>query len=183
MPTTAPALAQPAAAVPSFDDIYRDHFAFVWRSLRALGVDPTHIDDAVQDTFVVVHRRLPGFEGRSRIQTWLFGIARRVASHQRRSAGRRRSEPLAGEPVARGDTPFDSVSRNEAAELVAAVLDELEEGRRLVLALVEIEQLPVPEVAEMLAINLNTAYSRLRLARRDFEEALRRRRTPWEEER
>ncbi len=165
-----------ATDVPDFEQVYRTSFGFVWRTLRALGVDPAHIDDAVQDTFVVVHRRLAGFEGRSRLETWLFGIARRVASHHRRSAGRRRSEPLPASTPAGGDTPFDVASRNEATELVASLLDELDDDRRMVFALVEIEQLPVPEVAEVLGIKLNTAYSRLRLARRDFEAALARRR-------
>ncbi len=181
MPTTAPALAPTTAAVPAFDDVYRDHFGFVWRSLRALGVAPAHIDDAVQETFLVVHRRLAAFEGRSRLETWLFGIARRIASHHRRSTGRRRSEPLITEPAATSASPFDAASQNEATKLVAAILDELDEDRRVILALVEIEQLPVPEVAEILELNLNTAYSRLRLARRDFEEAVNRRRTPWED--
>ena len=62
-------------ATPSFAQVYDRGFAYVWRTLRALGVDEAHIDDAVQDTFVVVARRLDGFEGRARLETWLFAIA------------------------------------------------------------------------------------------------------------
>jgi RNA polymerase sigma-70 factor (ECF subfamily) len=180
-----PACAGGRSEMLRFEDVYRDSFGFVWRSLRALGVDPAQIDDAVQDTFVVVHRRLSGFEGRSRVETWLFGIARRVASHYRRSATRRRTEPLgsAEPPATEADTPFDLASRTEAGALVLAILDELDEDRRLIFVLVEIEQLTVPEATEILGLNVNTAYSRLRLARRDFEEALQRRRTAWEDPR
>ena len=71
--------------MPSFDQIYAQHFAFVWRVLRTFGVAEAALEDAAQDVFVVVHRRLPEFEGRSAITTWLFAIARRVAgSHRRR---------------------------------------------------------------------------------------------------
>jgi len=72
----------------SFAQIYEEYFAFVWRSLRALGVSRSALDDATQDVFVVVHRRLSDFEGRSSLKTWLFGIACRVAANHRRSRER-----------------------------------------------------------------------------------------------
>jgi RNA polymerase sigma-70 factor (ECF subfamily) len=169
---TAPALAMPADSALTFDDVYAAHVAFVWRIVRALGVPEAALDDAVQDVFVVVHRRLAEFEGRAAITTWLFAIARRVASAQRRKVDR--SEPLAAEPAGRADT-FASVSRAEAAAIVAAILETIDEDQRVVFALVELEQLSVPEVARMLDVKLNTAYSRLRLARKAFEAALARR--------
>jgi RNA polymerase sigma-70 factor (ECF subfamily) len=159
-------------AVSAFDDVYAANVAFVWRTARALGVPEHALEDAVQDVFVVVHRKLPEFEPRAQITTWLFAITRRVAAvHRRRSE---RAAPLAPEPAA-CDDPFSAVSRARAGAAVAAILAELDDDKRIVFALVEIEQLAVPEVARMLDINLNTAYSRLRLARRDFEAAARRR--------
>ena len=157
-------------AVPSFDEIYAAHFAFVWRVLRTLGVPEAGLDDAAQDVFVVVHRRLPEFEGRSTVTTWLFAIARRVAASYRRRGGR--TEPLADEPPGTSDT-FAALSRAEAAATVMAILDRMDEDKRIVFALVELEQLSVPEVARLLDLNLNTAYSRLRLARAAFEAAVR----------
>jgi len=127
----------------------------------------------VQDVFVVVHRRLPEFEGRAAITTWLFEITRRTAHAQRRRGGR--TEPLDTEPAGAADT-FAAVTRTEAANIVARILDGMHEDQRVVFVLVEIEQLPVPEVAKLLEIKLNTAYSRLRLARNAFEAAVRRRR-------
>ena len=170
MPSAAPALAPPVA-VPEFDEVYARHVAFVWRIARAFGVPEAALEDAVQEVFVIVHRRLPEFEGRAAITTWLFEITRRVALAARRRGGATRTEPLAEEPAGGADT-FAAVSRAEAAALVSEILDTLDEDKRLVFALVELEQLSVPEVARLLDLNLNTAYSRLRLARKAFEAAL-----------
>jgi len=164
--------APPALPVSSFDEVYERHVGFVWRTARAFGVPASAIEDAVQDVFVVVHRRLHEFEGRSAITTWLFAITKRVAlTHRRRET---RTEPLAAEPRGGADT-FAAISRSEAAAIVADILDTLDDDKRIVLALVELEQMNVPEVAQLLEINLNTAYSRLRLARAAFEAAVRRR--------
>ena len=158
----------PAGAIPSFDDVYAAHFAYVWRILRTFGVPEAALEDAAQDVFVVVHRRLPEFEGRAQITTWLFAIARRVAGGYRR---KRTTEELADEPAGPSDT-FADFSRAEATATVLAILDTIDEDKRIVFALVELEQLSVPEVAKLLDLNLNTAYSRLRLARHAFETAV-----------
>jgi RNA polymerase sigma-70 factor, ECF subfamily len=173
MPAVAHALVAAAeVVVPSFDEVYAAHAAFVWRVLRTFGVSEAQIEDAVQDVFVVVHRRLPEWEGRAQITTWLFAIARRVASSHRRRAGNDRTESLVDEPAGGTDT-FAAMSRAQAAATVVGILEQLDEDKRVVFALVELEQLSVPEVARMLEINLNTAYSRLRLARHAFELAVR----------
>lgn len=187
MPALAYAIASPvdapaepdvgARVVLSFDDVYAAHFAFVWRTLRTFGVSEAGLEDAAQDVFIVVHRRLPEFEGRAAITTWLFAIARRVASAHRRKAGDSRTESLEDDPVGRADT-FAAFSRAQAAATVMSILDTIDEDKRVVFALVELEQLSVPEVARMLDLNLNTAYSRLRLARVAFELAVRARVTP-----
>ena len=164
---------KPALEVPSFDDVYEAHFAFVWRVLRTFGVPEPALEDAAQDVFVVVHRRLPEFEGRSAITTWLFAITRRVAaSHRRR--GQVPLAPVVIPDVASPTDPFDDVARSEAAVALAAIVDQMDEDRRIVFALVEIEQMSVAEVARMLDINHNTAHSRLRLARAEFAAAVRR---------
>jgi len=159
------------ASLPSFDEVYAAHVAFVWRTLRTFGVADAQLEDAVQDVFVVVHRRLPEWEGRAQLTTWLFAIARRVASAQRRKAGSARTEPMVDEPAG-GDDTFAAIQRAQAAATVTAILDRMDEDKRIVFALVELEQLTVPEVARVLSINLNTAYSRLRLARAAFEQAV-----------
>ena len=164
-------------ALPSFEALYEEHFDFVWRSLRRLGIPAAHIDDAVQDVFLVVHRRLGEFEGRSTVKTWLFGIALRVASVHRRSAARRPTEPLTEEPADAAPAAAETLSEaREAARLVHQLLDCLDEDRRAVFVLSELEQMTAPEISAALGVNLNTVYSRLRLARRDFDAALSRHR-------
>jgi len=163
--------------VPTFDAVYTAHVAFVWRVLRTFGVADAQLEDAVQDVFIVVHRRLPEWEGRAAITTWLFAIARRVASsHRRRKAGTR-TETMTTDPEGPADT-FAEMSRAQASATVMSILERMDEDKRIVFALVELEQLSVPEVARMLELNLNTAYSRLRLARAAFELAVKAQVTP-----
>lgn len=173
-----------AAAVLSFDAVYTAHVHLVWRTVRAFGVSEAHLEDAVQDVFIVVHRRLGEFAGRARIETWLFAIARRVAGAYRRTASRKtdRQQVLdEAMALASSDDTFAALSRAQAAAAVAAILDGLDEDKRVIFTLVELEQMSVPDVAAVLGINLNTAYSRLRLARRAFDAAVARR-TPIVEE-
>jgi RNA polymerase sigma-70 factor, ECF subfamily len=179
MPSVAHVLERPAAAAaaPTFDEVYATHVAFVWRVLRTFGLAGAQLEDAVQDVFLVVHRRLPEWEGRAAMTTWLFAIARRVAASHRRRAGGDRTEALVDEPAGGADT-FAAMSRAEAAATVVQILQQLDEDKRIVFALVELEQLSVPEVARTLGLNLNTAYSRLRLARHAFELAVRARVSP-----
>jgi RNA polymerase sigma-70 factor (ECF subfamily) len=141
-----------------------------------MGVAERSVDDAAHDVFLVVHRRLPEFEGRSSVRTWLFGIAWRVASlHRTRDTRHAARDAVPDEaPDSERHRPDNVAMRHEAAELVQRVLERLDPDRRAILVAVEIEQLSVPEVAEAMLVPLNTAYSRLRLARRDFELALRR---------
>ncbi len=185
-PTSMPAVAhveRPTSEALTFEGIYDTHFAFVWRLLRTFGVPETALEDAAQDAFVVVHRRLGEFEGRAAITTWLFAIARRVACGYRRKVGRdARSEPIGdADFVATTDT-FAAMSRAQATTTVLVILDTMDEDKRAVFALVELEQLSVPEVAKLLDLNLNTTYSRLRSARQHFEARVRTRLMPPEGE-
>jgi RNA polymerase sigma-70 factor (ECF subfamily) len=172
----------------SFSAVFRDHHDFVWRTLRHLGVEDPLVDDATQDVFVVVHRRLGDFDARAPLRSWLIGICRRVALRYRERSARRgdRLEVVDadGPAVPTGD-PEHAVQTSEAVEMVEQFLDALDPDKRAVFRLCEIEGMSAPEVADALGVNLNTVYSRLRLARRRFEETVRRqrarreRRTAW----
>ena len=157
--------------VLTFDEVYTAHVAFVWRVLRGFGVAPEQLEDAAQDVFVIVHRRLASFEGRAAITTWLFAITRRVASHYRR---RLKRKPVPASEWAAPADPFAEASRLEAAAILAAAMDQMDDDKRIVFALVELDQQPVADVARMLGLNVNTAYSRLRLARAELVEYVRR---------
>ncbi len=154
--------------------VYEEHAAFVWRSLRLLGVPDGVLDDAVQEVFLVVHRRLAEFEGRSTLRTWLYAIARRVAGNVRRSAERRgTSESIAADlPDLRSADPRELAQQAEAGRLLLDLMACLNDDQREVFVLVEVEEMSAPEAAEALGINLNTCYSRLRAARARFDREL-----------
>lgn len=160
-------------ALPTFDEVYERHLRFVWRVLRALGLPEGHVEDMVQEVFVVVHRRLAEFEGRSDIRTWLFQIARwRVANERRRQRTRPAHEPLVDDLADKTEGPFENVARSQAMEKLEWILAQMDVEKRMVFLLMDIEEMKAAEVAELLEINVNTAYSRLRLAREQFKELL-----------
>jgi RNA polymerase sigma-70 factor (ECF subfamily) len=175
----------------SFDALYEDYFNFVWRSVARLGVEPAAVEDAAQDVFVIAHRRLGEFEGRSSIKTWLFAIALRVAHDYRRAARRRRGHGVVTQDDAEtanvadpnAATPLESALRAAAARRLHGILAELDEPLRAVFILAELEEIPAPEIAEALGANLNTVYTRLRAARRQFNEVVAREmaRDAWRE--
>ncbi len=163
----------------SFEAIYEAYFDYVWRSVRRLGVPADAVDDAVQDVFLVVHRRLAEFEGRSTLKTWLFGIVLRVSRSYRRKRNRR-PELLEHDVVDPKPGPEAEVETEQARLLLHRCLDELDEEKRAVFVLAELEQATAPEIAEALQLKPNTVYSRLRAARRAFELAVQRHRAAKE---
>jgi RNA polymerase sigma-70 factor (ECF subfamily) len=155
--------------------VYRAHHAYVWRCLLRLGVDDAAVDDAVQDVFIVVHRKLDDFEGRAQIKTWLFAIARRVALRYRDRAKRKQHDDESSEePMSPTGNPDAALSHNEALRRLQDWLDELDDDKRAVFVFYEIEELAMSEVAEVVDCPLQTAYSRLRAAREHVEAAARR---------
>lgn len=158
-----------------FRELVDRHYEFVWRSVRRLGVPRADVDDAVQEVFVVAARRLDDF-GEERERAFLFGTAMRVASTRRRNA-RRRPEELDAESDER---PAGDLDPEELAELARArpllqeILDGMSEELRAVFILSEIEELPVREIAEVLAVPQGTVSSRLRSAREKFHAGIKR---------
>ena len=160
-------LAQPQARAPSFAAIFHEHAPLVWRALRRLGVSEADVEDLSQEVFVVVHRKLPTFEGRSALSTWIYGICVRVASDHRKRAHVRREQPTENPPDERHSAPqLKELEREQARALLDRALDTLDPDKRAVFVLYEIEELDMPQVAEALSCPLQTAYSRLYAARK-----------------
>jgi len=168
-------------ARPSFEQVYAAHAAFVLRNLRRLGVADAALDDAAQDVFVVVHRRLPEFEGRSAITTWLFAIVVGVARNHRRTVRRRapENEPTAETDVvaaAPADRPDRRAEQAQSVRVLMSLLDELDQDKREAFVLSQLEQMTAPEIAEALRLNVNTVYARIRASIQAFEQAVARHR-------
>jgi RNA polymerase sigma-70 factor, ECF subfamily len=174
----APPFTQPlrdaSLAPPSFEfrQVYDTHFRFAWRALRRLGVREADLMDMTQNVFVVVHRKLSGFEGRSDLTTWLFGICRRVAIDYRRSARIRREVPADARQIASLSGPepaADAPDKAHLAALAETLLDRLPEKLRVVFVLFELDEMSGDQIAALLDIPVGTVRSRLRLAREAFQ--------------
>jgi RNA polymerase sigma-70 factor (ECF subfamily) len=159
--------------------IYDAHFDFVWRNARRLGVPEASADDVAQDVFMIVQRRLAEFDGRAPVRAWIFGILIRVARDHRRSFRRKagRNVPLDHEctnddaALASRPSAIELVERAERVRLLGTLLDELDEDKRTLLILSELEEWTLREIAELFGSNTNTIHSRLRVAKRAFEQA------------
>jgi RNA polymerase sigma-70 factor (ECF subfamily) len=164
------------AGVPDLASVFRCHFDFVWRVARSLGVPDEALDDAVQDVFLIVHRRLHEFEGRAALQTWIYAITYRTAQNYRRRARRQqqRYEELVEEPPADLPGPGERLADARAGRFVMQFLESVSADKRDVFVLSVLEELSAPEVAEILGVKVNTVYSRIRLVRADFRAALER---------
>lgn len=165
--------------MPDFDTIYEQYFQFVWRQARRMGVGAPAIDDVVQEAFVVIHAKLSDLRSPDSMRSWIYGIVRRAVFEHRRSAQRRAEESGLPEEqaalAARPPTPLELTELSSQRALLASLLAGLSAPKREVFVLAELEEMSVPEIAAALEIPLNTAYSRLRHARHDFELALARR--------
>lgn len=162
---------------PAFRELYDQHFHFVWRSLRRLGVREPDVTDSTQKVFLIAHIKLPKFEGRARLTTWLFAICQRVASDYRRSAAIRREVATDTGALAAAADPLDPTAGAEArqrARIAEAILDKLPEPQRVVFVLFELEELSGEEIAALLDLPIGTIRSRLRLARETFRREVKR---------
>jgi RNA polymerase sigma-70 factor (ECF subfamily) len=157
--------ARPVDAV-DFDELFRAQARYVGRTLRYLGVEPAHLEDACQEVFVVVHRRLDEYEPGGSQRAWIRQICVGVARNRRRTV-RRRREDASGDPAGTVVPPNQErdLELHRLRDRLLAILEDLPVEQRDVFVLYEIEQLTMTEVAEALSCPLQTAYSRLYAAR------------------
>ena len=161
------------ASPPALAEIYARYAAFVWRVVRRRGVPDAAAEDLMHEVFMVVHRRLPEYDARASMATWLFHLTRGVVSNWQRSRAREQLRIV--EATSIGEAPLDperAAARGQAQRFVHGFLRGLDADKRDVFELVELEGESVADVARSLGINLNTAYSRLRLARQAFAQAV-----------
>jgi RNA polymerase sigma-70 factor (ECF subfamily) len=152
--------------------VFSEHGAYAWRVLRRLGVQESDAEDVCQEVFLIVHRKLPEFEGRSSIRTWVYGICVRAASDYRKRASHRR-ETVTDKPpeLASASDPHGEATGRQARAMLDRIVDELDDDKRAVFVLYEIEELAMNEVAAAVGCPLQTAYSRLHAARSIVEKA------------
>ena len=154
-------------------DAFQRELDYIHRTLRRLGTAAPEVEDLAQDVFLALRRSWPQYDQARPLRPYLFGIAFRIAAaHQRKS----RREVAFGIVDVDDATPGpdDLLQTKQARALVLAALERIPIPRRAVLIMRDLDEVPVDEVASVLAIPLFTAYSRLRKARRELEAAVRR---------
>jgi RNA polymerase sigma-70 factor (ECF subfamily) len=147
------------------ETLYREHHAFVWRNARRLGAGDDWVDDAVHEIFLVAARRLLEFESRSSVRTWLFAIALRVVRRMKRDRARYASKVRAFSTTRGDEVAASPEERSESARYLRSLLARLDEPRRIVVILVELEGMTALEVAAATGAKQGTVESRLRSAR------------------
>lgn len=172
--------ATPSTACAPKDDAFRRMFdaeaAYVAASLGRLGIAPSDRDDLLVEVFVRVHREIARYDTSRPVRPWLFAFAARVASEHRRLS-RHRREVLGDEielVAPASDAPDRRLETDTARQLVEQALEALDDDKRAVFVLHDLDDTPVPEIARALSIAEGTAYSRLRAARAEFTSAVRR---------
>lgn len=163
--------AEVCPAIPKQDQrllqLFEQHYEFVWRSLRRLGIPAASVEDGAQRVFMILSTKLNMVEPGSEV-SFLYGTVRRVASDMRETArleqGRRDDldAEMASEPL---EQPDALLERKQARQLLDEILDELDLELRSVFVLFELEGFRTGEVAELLGLPQGTVASRLRKAR------------------
>ena len=167
---------RPRAEIVSLRELFEAHAPYVWNTFRRLGAHASDLEDLTHDLFLEVGRHLADYDSSRPIRPWLFGFAFRLASEQRRRAYRRheaQGEDL--REIADGAAlPDEQLAADQDRRLVVRALEAVEMDRRAVFVLYEIDGETMNDIAESLGIPVNTAYSRLRLARGEFAAAVKR---------
>jgi RNA polymerase sigma-70 factor, ECF subfamily len=160
---------------PDYRAIFEEHFDYVWNSLRHMGTPEPDLEDLTHEVFLRVHERLGDYDPARPLRPWLFAFAFRVASGHRRLA-RHRREVLRPSESTQDPAPGadEAMAKREDGALAMAALAAIEIDRRAVFVLHELDEVPIPDVAAALGIPTATAYSRLRIARDEFQRAARR---------
>jgi RNA polymerase sigma-70 factor (ECF subfamily) len=166
---------EPAPTVPNFREIFAQQFSYVWNVLKRLSVAERDLEDLTQQVFLQVHGQLASFDTRRPLRPWLFSFAYNAASNYRALARHRvELSIVAPEQVDATPAADEQLITRQELELAELALTRVALDRRALLLLHEVEGQSMPEIAQALEIPLNTAYSRLRLARREYELAVKR---------
>jgi RNA polymerase sigma-70 factor (ECF subfamily) len=166
LPTPAAACGEEPSEAPSFGAVFREHAPFVWRLVRRLGASAVDADDLCQEVFVVVHRRFLEIDTSRPLRPWIYGVAIRLASEHRR---RRRflENSREGAEATAPAMQHQELEQRRVRALLHAAISRLDETKRAIFVLHELEELTMQEIAETLSCPVQTAYSRLHAARKE----------------
>jgi RNA polymerase sigma-70 factor, ECF subfamily len=165
----------PTAAPPlvTLEAVYRDHFEFVFRKAARLGGPGFDAEDATQEVFLIVARKLHTYDGSSLVTTWLYGITFNVVRALRRRLRLRRLFERTADEIP--DAPLRSLDRVEllqAHKIAYEILDKINPKKREAFILAEFEGLSCEEIGKLVGTKTETVWSRLHYARQEFTQRL-----------
>lgn len=162
-----------------FAAVYRAELPAVWKLLSRLGARSSNQEDLAHDVFATAFRKWSEYDPQRPVRPWLFGITYRVLlDFNRRHQNRMSDSAEELDMKDPGHSAEETAARQQGWAIASKALASMEFDRRAIFVMHEIDEQPIPEVADALGIPLNTAYSRLRLARKDFGDAVARLQTP-----
>lgn len=165
----------PGTDVRDFRAIFQSECSYVFHSLRRLGVQERDLEDVAHDVFLAVHKKLGEYDRSRPLRPWIFAFAYRFASDYRKLARHRRERSGDEiEAVDHAESVDERIDAERGRRLVLEALDTLDLDKRAVFVMHEIDGAAMPAIASALGIPVNTAYSRLRLAREAFAAAVKR---------
>ena len=155
-------------------EAYQEHAPFIARVIQQLTGAGPHVDDLLQETFIVAYKKRNQFEGRSALRTWLYGIAKNLCMHHKRGLARflNFKEKLQTAPTSEARRPDQNLEVSRELELAESVITSLSFKQREVFVLYELEEMEGPEIAELLNIPIGTVWTRLHKARQVFQAKL-----------
>jgi len=161
---------------PTFDQVYNDTFRFVWRIIKKQCIHDSSVDDLVQEVFIAVYKQLPQFECKSVVKTWVYGIIKNVM-HNYRRVNRRKGSSRAincdvvdpNDLISNNIDQFEIAKRLQAKLILNDIISKMDSDKAEVFVLHELEDMSIAEISELIKVNINTVYSRLRFSRKQFE--------------
>jgi RNA polymerase sigma-70 factor (ECF subfamily) len=157
-----------------FRVVYERWFSEVSRWVRAMGGPEADREDLVQDVFLIVHRRLPDFDGQN-VAGWLYRISRRRVRDFRRLLWVKqmfRGVALSDSLVKIGPSPAESLETSEKRAILEGLLGKLNESERAALVLFEVDGYSGEEIAEVQGVPINTVWARIHKARKKLKASL-----------
>jgi RNA polymerase sigma-70 factor (ECF subfamily) len=163
----------PAAVLEPRHAIYEAEIGYVWNALRRFGVVGSDVEDLTQEVFLRAFRDWGRYDASRAVRPWLCGIAYHVAiDHLRRQAHVAAAREELPDVASEDPAPDHAAALSQERRVLERMLGTLDLDRRAVLVMHELLGHSAPEIAEALEVPLNTVYSRLRLARQDFDAAV-----------
>lgn len=152
----------------SFEAAYRGEFRPVWRFVSRLTPTASTVEDLVHDVFLTAHRKWQSYDAARPLRPWLFGIAFRVVADHRALKRHAYEVPEKDDGPEAAAEPARIAEKLDAQRILDLALEQMPEDARAVFVMHELEEQPVPAIAEALGTLVPTAYTRLRAARQVF---------------